>query len=107
MTPDEVRVEIQDILNQLRKAPDAVEKSQYASEAAHLRAERDEAAAFITAEGNVEERKAQARLAAADAKVEAAVCAAAYQRARTKTQVLRDSLVAYQALLKSIQLEGA
>lgn len=107
MTPDDVRRQIIDILNDLRKAPDAVGAAMLASEQAILLAERDEASAFLNAEGNIEERKAQAKLKAAEAKDAAAIAVAAAKRVNTKTQVLRDSVVASQALLKSIQTEGA
>ena len=107
MTPEEVRIEIIDILNQLRKAPDAVQDAQVNAEQAALESERAEALAFMEAVGNIEERKAQARIATSELKLEATVKAAAFKRAVTKTQVLRDSLVANQALLKSIQAEGA
>lgn len=107
MTPDDVRAEIIDTVNQLRKAPDAVQAAQVEAKRLALEAERAEAVAFLEANGNVEERKATAKIAAADHKMAAEVADAAYWRARTKTGGLRDSLSAWQSVLSSIMREGA
>lgn len=107
MTPEAIRVEIQSLVAELAKAPDWVSRYELESERASLDYERAYDLAFLEADGNVEERKAYARQAAAELRDAAAVAHAAFTRVKTKTRQLEQSIVACQALLKSIQLEGA
>lgn len=107
MTPDDMRAQVREIVTELAKAPQAMEQYELQYELAELEAERAYDLAFIEADGNVEERKAQARLSSSELREQAAIAKAAHTRVKTKTRQLEYALVAGQALLKSIQIEGA
>lgn len=107
MTPDEVRELMFQVRNDLRRAPDAVRDAELAAEEAELAADKAFDVALLKAEGNVEERKAQARIAAGEARANAVIARAAFNRAKLKTRALESELMMLQSVLKSIQLEGA
>lgn len=107
MTPDEVRTIILGLTREQARGPEAhydaelmAEDTQGDYEAAYDRA-------FLAASGNIEERKAQARLATQDERDEAAVARAAHGRVKLKIKQLDSSLMAHMAVLKSIMAEGA
>jgi len=63
--------------------------------------------AFLNAEGNIEERKAQARLVTKELRDTAAIARAAHGRVKLKVKQLDSSLMAHMAVLKSVMAEGA
>jgi hypothetical protein len=102
-----VRAEIIRNIQESKGGPDA----QYAAE---LKAERAEDAAqlaqdkaLLTAEGSVPEKQAQARIASADERDAAFIARAELNKVKAKIRELENSKVAWQAVLKSIQAEGA
>ena len=107
MTPDDVRQQILQVVRDLKGAANA----HYESELAVERAEADYQHAvdrgLLSAEGNVSERTAIARLGAVDARDAAIIARATHNRVRLKARHLEAELVGLQALLKSIQYEGA
>lgn len=107
MTPDEIRDLMFQIRLELRRAPDAVQEAELAAERADLEADKVFDVALLGAVGNVEERKAQARIAAADARGDAVVARAVFNRAKTKVRALETEMMMLQSVLKSVQLEGA
>lgn len=105
LTPDVIREKIVQVQVELRRAPDIVEELELHAERDELGATADVDAAFLSADGNVEERKAIARIEAAAARDAAIVSRAAYNRARLKVRLLEAELMSLQALLKSVQAE--
>jgi hypothetical protein len=107
MTPDEIRTIILKLTREQSRGPDA----HYDAELLAERAEGDyEAAydqAFLNAEGNIEERKSQARLVTQELRDTAAVARAAHGRVKLKMKQLDASLMAHMAVLKSVMAEGA
>lgn len=107
MTPDELRAEIMGVIRELRKAPATVRDLEVAAEQAELDYEKAIDKAFLIAEGNVEERKAQARARAEDLADLKLIARAEYNRAKLKVKQLEGEQMGLQSVLKSIQLEGA
>jgi len=107
MNPETIREQITGFLHQLRKAPDAHYQAELKKEQAQLDFEKVYDIAFLTCEGNIEERKATARQSAADAKQTLALAEAEFNRIKLKTRQLEQSVMASQSLLRSIQAEGA
>ena len=107
VTPEEVRNQITEFLLQLRKAPAAHYKAELKREGAQLAFQRAYDGAFLTAEGNIEERKALARSAAYALQWELSLAEAEFNWIKLKTRQLEQSVMASQSLLRSIQAEGA
>ena len=107
MTPDEIRLELTQVGRELYKASDAIEKLEVAAERAEMQAQSDMDKTFLTAEGNIEEKKALAREKALQARDEAVIRRASYNRARAKAKGLELQQMRLMATLKSIMAEGA
>lgn len=107
VAPDVIREQIVTAMMELRKAADAHYKAELKKEEAQLAYQFEYDNAFISAEGNIEERKCIARQKASEAQWLLACAEAEFNRVRLKTRQLEQSVVASQSLLKSIQLEGA
>lgn len=107
MTPDELRGEILKVRADLLRGPDAVRDLEVQAEQADLEADRQFDMALLSADGSVEEKKAKARMAAFDARQDAVIPRAAYNRAKAKVRQLETELMALQSVLKSVQAEGA
>lgn len=105
LTPDSIREKIVQVQVELRRAPDIIEGLEAEAERAELAASAMVDQRFLGAVGNVEERKAMARLDAADVRDVAVVSRAAYNRGRLKVRLLEAELMSLQALLKSVQAE--
>ena len=105
LTPDAIREKIVQVQVELRRAPDIIEGLEAEAERAELAASALVDQRFLGAVGNVEERKAMARLDAADVRDVAVVSRAAYNRGRLKVRLLEAELMSLQALLKSVQAE--
>ena len=107
MTPDEMRTEILSLVAEQAKGPQA----HYEAEIAAERSEDAYQAAldkeFLTAEGNVEERKAVARLATADLRDKAIIARAVHGRVKLKIRALDSSIMVSQGVLKSMMRDGA
>lgn len=63
--------------------------------------------AFLNSSGNIEERKAQARLVTIELRDAASIARAAHGRVKLKVRQLDSSLMAHMAVLKSVMAEGA
>jgi CO/xanthine dehydrogenase FAD-binding subunit len=107
ITPDEVREQIVRVQILLDKAPKAHFEQELKRERAQLDYQAAYDIAFLTAEGTIEEKKALARQSAAELAWELSVAEAEFNRIKLKTRQLESSNIASQALLKSIQREGA
>ena len=106
MTPDEIRTIILGLTREQARGPDAHYDAELAAEDAESDYEAAYDKAFLNAEGNIEERKAQARLVTIDLRDEAAVARAAHGRVKFKMKQLDTSLMAHMAVLKSVMAEG-
>ena len=107
MTPDDVRTEIMKCRAELLRGPDAIKDAEIPAELAGLDADMAFDKALLAATGSVEEKKATARIAADELRRDAVVARAIFNRMKTKVKQLESEMFALQAVLKSIQIEGA
>jgi len=107
MTPDEIRTIILGLAQEQARGPQAHYDAELAAESAEGLYEAAYDKAFLNAEGNIEERKAQARLVTIELRDDAAVARAAHGRVKFKMKQLDSSLMAHMAVLKSVMAEGA
>ncbi len=107
MTPDEIRTIILGLTREQARGPDAHYEAELAAETAEGDYEAAYDQAFLNAEGNIEERKAQARLVTQELRDAASIARAAHGRVKLKVRQLDSSLMAHLSLLKSIMAEGA
>ena len=107
VSPEAIREQITTFLLQLAKAPDAHYQAELKKEQAALDYQKTYDVAFLSATGNIEERKAVARQHAAEAQWLLSTADAEFNRIRLKTRQLEQSVMASQSLLRSIQAEGA
>ena len=107
MTPDEVRQLILGLVAKQIQGPDAHFNAEVKAEEAENVAATAFDVAFMSAEGNIEERKAQARLQTEEQRSAAFIARAEHNRVKLKIQQINNSLVAYQAVLKSMLQDGA
>jgi hypothetical protein len=107
MTPDEIRTIILNLTREQARGPAAHEEAELAMENAQGDYEAAYDQAFLNAEGNIEERKAQARLVTQELRDAAGIARAAHGRVKLKMKILSDSLMAHMAVLKSVMAEGA
>lgn len=105
LTPDAIREKIVQVQVELRRAPDIIEGLEAEAERAELAASAVVDQRFLASVGNVEERKAMARLDAAEVRDVAVISRAAFNRGRLKVRLLEAELMSLQALLKSVQAE--
>ena len=107
MTPDEIRTIILGLTREQSRGPDAHYDAELAAENAEGDYEAAYDQAFLSAEGNIEERKAQARLVTQDLRDAASVARAAHGRVKLKMRQIDSSVMAHMAVLKSVMAEGA
>jgi hypothetical protein len=107
MTPDEIRTIILGLTREQSRGPDAHYDAELAAETAEGDYEAAYDQAFLNAEGNIEERKAQARLVTKELRDTAEIARAAHGRVKLKVKQLDSSLMAHMAVLKSVMAEGA
>jgi hypothetical protein len=107
MTPDEIRTIILGLTREQARGPDAHYDAELAAETAEGDYEAAYDQAFLNAEGNIEERKAQARLVTQELRDAASIARAAHGRVKLKVKQLDSSLMAHMAVLKSVMAEGA
>jgi len=107
MTPDEIRTIILGLTREQARGPDAHYDAEVFAEDAEGDYEAAYDQAFLNSTGNIEERKAQARLLTQELRHTAAIARAAHGRVKFKMMQLDNSLMAHMALLKSVMAEGA
>ena len=106
-TPDDVLDDIRKTRHELVRGSSAIYTAEVKAETADLAAQKAEDIAFLSGEGSVDARKAQARIAAETELLERAVTRAEWNRVKTKIRALESALMSYQAELKYMQAEGA
>jgi hypothetical protein len=107
MTPEEIRLTILGFNREQARGPDAHYDAELAAERAEDEYDYKYDLAFLAADGNIEERKAQARLVTREAREAAFVARAAHNRVKLKIKQLDSSVMAHMAVLKSVMAEGA
>jgi len=107
LNPDEIRAMILSLVHEQAKGPKAHEDAELEAERAEDEYEAKYDRAFLDADGNIEERKAQARLATRADHERAFVARAAHNRVKLKMKHLDSSIMAHQSVLKSVMAEGA
>jgi hypothetical protein len=107
LTPEQIRANMAQTLVELRKAADAIRNLEEIAERSDLIVDSKTDIALLEATGTVDERKAKARLAVVEARDEAIIHRAALNRAKLKAKHLEQTLMTWQSMLKSIQIEGA
>ena len=107
-TPDAVLSEIHAFRNALlNRAPEELETAELRSDRAADAARLAEDKALLTAEGSVDEKKAQARLASAGLRDEAFIAKASHTRVKAKVDGIKTAIMAAQSELKHMREEGA
>jgi hypothetical protein len=107
MTPDEIRTIILGLTREQSRGPDEHYRAELAAENAEGDYEAAYDQAFLNSSGNIEERKAQARLVTQELRDAAAIARAAHGRVKLKVKQLDSSFMAHMAVLKSVMAEGA
>jgi hypothetical protein len=107
MTPEDIRLQLAQVGREQSKAHDAIEKLELEAERAELAAQSAIDRVFLTAEGSIPEKQAQAREQSLELRDAAVVARAALNRAKMKAKFLESETMRLMAQLKSIQLEGA
>lgn len=107
MTPDSVRQELFMVGKELSKAATAIYEYELNAEKADLDLQLAIDKVFLSADGNIEERKAIARIQTQDRAENQLQARAVYNRAKTKAKHLELEQMRLMATLKSIQGEGA
>jgi len=107
MTPDGVRQELFIVGKELSKAATAIYEYELNAEKADLDLQLLIDKTFLSADGNIEERKAIARLQSVEKADDAIRARAVYNRAKTKAKHLELEQMRLMATLKSVQNEGA
>ena len=107
ITPEQIRSNMAATLTELRKAADAIERLETIAERSDLIVDTAFDMSLLNSTGTVDERKAKARLDSIEKRDEAIVHRAALNRAKLKAKHLEQTLMTWQSMLKSIQIEGA
>ena len=106
-TPEIVANEIVSTRLELLKGSDAIKVAKLDADRSDLLADLAEDKVFMTSEGSIPERQAQARAAGAELRDVAFIKAAELERIQKKMRHLEASLTSLQAELKWMRGEGA
>lgn len=106
-TPDSIRQELFIVGKELSRAAAAIYEHELLAERAELDLQLDMDKVFLSAEGNIEERKALARVQSVARADEAILARGQYNRVKTKAKHLELEQMRLMATLKSVQNEGA
>lgn len=106
-TPDRLMAEIVQTRTELARGSDALYDAELAAERAEDAAQLALDSVYMTAEGSVEDRKAQGRAASQEARDAAFVARAEYNRIKSKIRALESSLVSLQSELRWARESGA
>lgn len=104
-TPDLILEEIAKLRYELMRAPEALHDTELAAERAAEASKLAEDKVFMTAEGSIPERQAQARLQTPEVRDEAFIAKAAHTRVKSKQKVIEVSLMTLQSELRFVRDE--
>lgn len=105
--PDVIMSEIVQTRRELSRGSDALYDAELSAERAEDAAQLALDRVYMTAEGSVEDRKAQGRAASVEERDAAFVARAEYNRIRSKIRALEASLVSLQSELRWAREVGA
>ena len=106
-TPDDLLAEIAQLRNELMRGSAALYEAELKAERAEDAAQLALDAAYLNAEGNIEDRKSVARGASASEQDAAFVARAELNRIKSKIKALESSLMSLQSELKWAREAGA
>ncbi len=104
LTPDTVNAEIQRIILESSKAPQAIFEAEKKLAEAEFAFEREKALAFMNAEGTVADREALSKFQASELRLAADIAKAELNRIRAKTKQLADAGILTATLAKSVEM---
>lgn len=104
-TPSEVIAELNRIQTEAAKGVAVLFEAEKKAVTLANVAEKEEAKAFLTAEGTVADRTNLAKFNAADARLQADLAKAELNRVKTKLKQLSDSQVAVSVISRLVELE--
>lgn len=99
-----VNQEIQRIIGESAKAPQAIYEAEKKLAEAEFAFEREKALAFMNAEGTVADREALSKFQASELRLAADVARAELNRIRAKTKQLSEAGILMATLSKSVQV---
>lgn len=103
-TPDSIVKELVEIRSEASKGVDALYTAEMKLAQASLDADLAEAKALLSAEGNVAERQAYAKVESADAKLDEGIARAEYNRIKTKLKILEQSQMSVQTQARMVEM---
>jgi hypothetical protein len=103
-TPDGIIRELVEIRAEASRGIDALYNAELKLAQAGLDAELIEAKALLSAEGNVAERQAQAKLESASARLDESIARAEFNRVRTKLKVLEQAQMSVQTQARMVDM---
>lgn len=103
ITPDRIIEVLENLRTEADKGVDALYRAEKDLYEKTLRADQIEASAFLTAEGSVSDRQAMAKLEALEARKEAEIARAVYNRVRTKLRHLEQTQSAVQTQARMVE----
>ena len=104
LTPDTVNGEIQRIIAESAKAPQAIFEAEKKLAEAEFAFERHKALAFMNAEGTVADREALSKFEASELRLAADIAKAELNRIRAKTKQLSEAGILTATLAKSVEM---
>jgi len=103
-TPDSIVRELVDIRAEASKGVDALYNAETKLANASLEADLAESRALLSAEGNVAERQAYAKIESAEARLNEDIARAEYNRVRTKMKILEQSQMSVQTQARMVEM---
>ncbi len=103
-TPDSVLRELNEIRSEASKGSDALFQAELKYNKLLLDREVEEAKALLSAQGNVAERSAQAKLVVADSELAEGIAKAELNRVKTKLRLLEQAQMNVQTQARMIEL---
>jgi hypothetical protein len=105
MEPQVIVTGLQELIEMGRKGSEALYEAEAELARQELELDRAEASAFLSAEGNVAERQATAKLAASETRFQRDIARAQLNRVRAKIKGIEAELMAQATIAKMVQAE--
>ncbi len=104
LTPDLVNAELQRIIQESSKAPQAIYEAEKKLAEAEFAYEREKALQFMNAEGTVADREALSKFQSSELRLAADIAKAELNRVRSKAKQLADAGILTATLAKSVEM---
>ena len=105
MEPQVIVTGLQELIEMSRKGSEALYEAELTLARHEFDLDRVEAGAFLSAEGNVAERQATAKLAASETRFQRDIARAQLNRVRAKIKGIEGELMAQATIAKMVQAE--